>query len=92
MWNLASGGTRPMDVLRAATVFGADAIGLLKDLGTIDAGKLADLVVLDGNPLADIKNTNTVHYVMVNGRIYDAATLAQLGNHPVPAPKPTWRE
>jgi hypothetical protein len=78
MWNLASGGTRPIDVLRAATVFGADAIGLLKDLGTIDAGKLADLVVLDGNPLADIRNTNTVRYVMKNGRLYDGDTLAEV--------------
>jgi hypothetical protein len=50
------------------------------------------MIVLDGNPLTDIKNTNTLRYVMVNGRIYDAATLAQLGNHPAAAPRPFWRE
>jgi hypothetical protein len=31
------------DALRAATYFGADAIGLSKDLGTLEVGKLADL-------------------------------------------------
>jgi hypothetical protein len=30
--------------------------------------------------------------VMVNGRLFDSSNLAQLGNHPAPAPKPTWRE
>jgi hypothetical protein len=78
MWSLASGGTRPMDVLKAATVFGADAIGHGKDLGTLDAGKLADLVVLDANPLENIQHTNTVRYVMKNGRLYDGETLAEV--------------
>jgi cytosine/adenosine deaminase-related metal-dependent hydrolase len=67
-----------MDVLKAATVFGADAIGHLKDLGTIEAGKLADLVVLDANPLEDIRNTNTIRYVMKNGRLYEGETLAEV--------------
>ncbi len=48
--------------------------------------------MLDANPLVDIKNTNSVRYVMVNGRIYDASTLAQLGNHPAAAPKRSWRD
>ena len=59
------------DVLRVATIFGAEAIGLEKDLGSLEAGKLADLQVLDKNPLDDIKNTNTIQYVMKNGRLYD---------------------
>jgi len=48
--------------------------------------------VLDGNPLQKIRNTASVRYVMVNGRIYDPATMAQIGNHPAPAPKPMWRD
>jgi hypothetical protein len=90
MWTLASGGTRPLDVLRAATVMGADAIGLGKDLGTVDAGKLADLVVLDANPLADIKNTNTVRYVMKNGRLYDGNTLDEVWPRQKPLERGWW--
>lgn len=41
-------------------------------------GKLADLQVLDGNPLADLKNTNTIRYVMKNGRLYEGATLNEI--------------
>ena len=78
MWTLASGGTTPMDVLRAATILGAEAIGHGKNLGSVEAGKLADLVVLDANPLENIRNTNTVRYVMKNGRLYDGGSLAEV--------------
>jgi imidazolonepropionase-like amidohydrolase/Tol biopolymer transport system component len=78
LWMLGSGGLTPHDVLRIATQTSADAIGLGKDVGSLEAGKLADLQVLDANPLADIKNTNTIRYVMKNGRLYDAATLDEV--------------
>jgi dipeptidyl aminopeptidase/acylaminoacyl peptidase len=75
MWMLSMGGMTNHDVLRCATLFGAEAIGLSMDLGSIEAGKLADFVVLDRNPLDDIRNTNSVRMVMKNGRLYDGTTL-----------------
>ena len=38
----------------------------------------ADLQVLDKNPLDDIRNTNTIAYVMRNGRLYEGATLKEI--------------
>lgn len=47
-------GLSPMEAIVAGTRNAADNIGLLDELGTIDAGKLADLVVVDGDPLKNI--------------------------------------
>ena len=82
MWMFAQGGMRPMDVLRAATIDGARYLAMDKDIGSLEPGKLADLIVLDRNPLENIQNTRSVRYTVVNGRIYDAATMNELGNHP----------
>ncbi|MGA8150093.1 MAG: amidohydrolase family protein [Terriglobales bacterium] len=84
MWSLASGGVPNMEVLRSATLHGAQALGLAQDLGSIEAGKLADLVVLNRNPLDDIHNTNTIQYVMKNGELFQGDTL----NEVYPTEKP----
>lgn len=76
------GGMTPAEALRAGTIDGARYIGMDKDIGSIEAGKLADLVVLDANPLEDIHNAESVSLVMLNGRLYDGTTLDQVGNHP----------
>jgi hypothetical protein len=78
LWMLGSGGMKNHDVLRAATLHGADAIGLAKDVGSLEVGKMADLQVLDKNPLEDLKNSLAIKYVMKNGRLYEAATLNEV--------------
>jgi Tol biopolymer transport system component/predicted amidohydrolase len=78
MWALAMGGMSPREVLKAATIDGARIIGFDQDLGSVEAGKLADLVVLDRNPLDDIRNTNSVRYVMKNGELFEGDTLMQI--------------
>jgi len=78
LWGLAMGGTAPMDVLRQSTLTGAEKIGLARDLGSVETGKLADLLVLDADPVADLRNLEKLRYVMKNGILYDAASLTQL--------------
>jgi len=90
LWAMAAGGMKPLDVLRVGTLNGAHAIGMEQDIGSIEPGKLADLIVLDGNPLEDIHNTNTVRYVMKNGRLYEGETLNEVWPRQRALPKLWW--
>jgi hypothetical protein len=78
LWAVAAGGMSNHDALRAATILGAEGIGLDRDLGSLAPGKLADLIVLDANPLDDLRNTNSIRYVMMNGRLYEGDTLNEV--------------
>jgi imidazolonepropionase-like amidohydrolase len=82
LWMFNQGGMTPHESLRAATLDGARYIGMDRDIGSLEAGKLADLIVLDRNPLENVQNTHSVRYTMVNGRLFDAATMNEIGNHP----------
>lgn len=75
LWMLAQGGMTPLEAIRSATLNGAEHLGMGKELGSLETGKLADLIILDANPLEDIRNTEKIKYVIINGRVYDAATM-----------------
>lgn len=88
---LAQGGMTTHDVLRVATINSAAAIGLDRDLGSVEPGKLADLIILDRDPLADIRNSAAIRFVMQNGTLYDAETLDRMTPAPETRPAPWWR-
>jgi Tol biopolymer transport system component len=82
MWSNNSGGMTNLQTLKMATILGATGLGLDKDLGSIEPNKLADLVIMDANPLENIRNTNTIKYVLKNGRLYDGNNLDEI--YPTP--------
>jgi Tol biopolymer transport system component len=90
LWAIASGGMPTHEVLKVGTIYGADAIGMAKDLGSIEKGKLADLVVLDRNPLENIRNTNSIRYVMKNGELFEGDTLDQIWPEQKKLPRQYW--
>ena len=63
-------GMTPLEALRSATLVGARTLGLEKEIGTLEVGKLANLVVLKRNPLDDIANIRSVELVVKHGHPY----------------------
>jgi imidazolonepropionase-like amidohydrolase len=71
-------GFTPMEALQTATLNPAKFLGMEDRLGTIEKGKVADLVLLDANPLDDIRNTQNIAAVIVNGRYFSRADLDKM--------------
>lgn len=71
------GGISPFETLRSATLWSAEAVGVSKDLGTIEKGKLADLVIVDGDPLLKIEDAWNVKHVMKNGILFSLEDLVK---------------
>jgi imidazolonepropionase-like amidohydrolase len=77
MWGFVLGGMSHMQALKAATINPARYMGFEADLGSLEPGKLADLLVLDGDPLGDIRTTDDIAYVMLNGRVYEGGSMEE---------------
>jgi imidazolonepropionase-like amidohydrolase/Tol biopolymer transport system component len=78
LWSFVRGGFTPLQALKVGTILPARKLGMERDIGSLEAGKLADLVVLDANPLQDIRNSDKIASVMINGRLYDATTMNEI--------------
>ena len=67
---MTEAGMPAMEAIKSATIIPAEIIGVAKDLGTIETGKIADIIATDGNPLQDIKAMRKVSFVMKDGVVY----------------------
>ncbi|HEX4909813.1 MAG TPA: amidohydrolase family protein, partial [Permianibacter sp.] len=79
MWMFGLGGMTPLEAIRTATLNPARYLGMDKDIGSLEAGKLADLVILDGDVLGDIRQSDKIAAVMINGRLYELPTMNEIG-------------
>ena len=78
LWSFVRGGWKPVEALRAGTIEPARSLGMDRDIGSLEAGKLADLIVLDADPSQDIRNSNKISDVMLGGRLYDSRTMNEV--------------
>ncbi|WP_374408423.1 amidohydrolase family protein [Pelagerythrobacter sp.] len=78
LWSFVRGGMSPVEALRAGTIVSAQSLGMDRDIGSIEPGKLADLVILSADPSQDIMASDDIERVMLGGRLYDARTMNEV--------------
>jgi imidazolonepropionase-like amidohydrolase/Tol biopolymer transport system component len=90
LWMLQQGGLTPLETIRCATLYGAQYLGLDGDIGSLEPGKLADLIVLDKNPLDNIRNSESIRNVMINGVLYETDNMNEVYPETKPRTKFFW--
>lgn len=78
LWSFVRGGMTPVEALRAGTIAPAKSLGMDRDIGSLEVGKLADLLVLTADPSTDIRNSDKIAQVMLGGRLYDVVTMNEV--------------
>jgi len=63
------------EILLSATVNGAKTMGMERDIGTVEPGKLADLIILDADPLANVDNLSHVYRTVKGGVVFNPTDL-----------------
>ncbi len=67
---MVKAGMTPMQTIQAATVGAADHFGLSSEIGSIAAGKAADIIAVNGDPLSNVRELESVDFVMKGGKVY----------------------
>ena len=75
MHHLVDAGLTPWQIFRAATEANAEALGLDRDIGTVQAGKLANLLLLRDDPTQTIQAYDGIFKVIVRGKVFDRQAL-----------------
>ena len=78
IWSMVQGGFSPWEALRGGTIDGAASLGMDHEIGSLEAGKLADIMIVDGDPLDDIFRSEYVSHTVINGRLFEAASMNQI--------------
>ena len=68
---LVKAGINPLNVIKIATSNAAEALGILDDVGTIEAGKQADMIILNANPIRNIRNIGAIEGVIEDGQFFN---------------------
>jgi imidazolonepropionase-like amidohydrolase len=68
---LADAGIPPLEVIKIGTKNGAEALGILNDVGTIEDGKQADMIILNANPISNIRNIGVIDGVIEDGQFFN---------------------
>jgi imidazolonepropionase-like amidohydrolase len=76
MHHLVDAGLTPRQIFRAATEVNAAALGLDRDIGTVQPGKLANLLLLRQDPTQTIEAYDSISKIIVRGKVLDRRVLA----------------
>jgi len=77
MESMQAAGIPPEHIIVMSTRNGAQAIGLLDEIGTLERGKVADLVILRDDPAGSVRAFRTVTHVMRGGALHEVSELAK---------------
>ena len=86
MQGIANMGVPAMTVIQGATLWPAEALGIDKNYGSVEVGKVADFCIIEGDPLVNMSATRNIRMVIMDGKVMDTKYDPKWAN-PLPRPK-----